>query len=399
MDVQSVAIIGAGLMGTAIAAAHLKRGIPVLLYDAFPKALAQAPGRIEEELAAQRVPFDSASLQMTDRLGDVVECPILIESIPEKIRLKHKLYKQLKDGTGLDSPASFLLFSNTSTISIGELAVAAPDPARFCGFHFFHPVRERSLLEIIPGKQTDPSTVDLAREHALKMGKQPVIVGDGPGFLVNRLLHPYLNESLALLAEGVSMERIERVATDYGMALGPFRIMDEIGLDVVLHGGWVLTKAFPEQSAASPLLVEMVARGLLGRKTGAGFFLHHAPGPCDSPGDGNGDGIVNNALITSYVLKNRAIQDGEILDRLFLGMFLEALRCIEDSVIRRVEEAGFAAIHGLGFPASRGGLEHRVNELGFVVARNRLKELESKYGPRFRTNALFLSLYQDGVLV
>ncbi len=256
------------------------------------------------------------------------------------------MYKQLTTLFSPLFPLPFpLLFTNTSTIAIGELAAAAPDPGRFCGFHFFHPVRERSLVEIIPGRSTNPTTIAVARNHAEKIGKKPIVVGDGPGFLVNRLLHPYLNGSLALLEEGVPLEWIEQVATEFGMLKGPFRIMDEIGLDVTLHGGWVLSRAFPERAVESKILVEMVARGLHGRKTGAGFFLY------DSPTNWGDTGAVNREFITTFIKNHRNAAREEIVDRLFHGMYLEALRCVEDGVVQHLDEASFAAIHGLGFPA------------------------------------------------
>lgn len=397
----SVAVLGAGLMGCAIAAVHLKAGIPVLLYDTMSSALTASINRVAAEWDAgnfvpsshfdffadlPQMSFNARRLHLTDRLEDLRDCRIVLETIPEKIRLKHKLYNGLRDVFRTDS----LLFSNTSTISITDLAPKTPDPSRFCGFHFFHPVRHRPIVEIIAGKTTSPETVEAAKAHALAIRKKPLCVGDGPGFLVNRLLNPYLNEALVLLEEGVQVERIETLATEYGMAAGPLRIMDEIGLDVTLHSGWVLSKAFPDRAVASPLLVDLVAAGHLGRKTGTGFFLHSGP---DVSG---GKIVVNTDFIERYV-KNASdgsrITDAEILDRLFFGMLLEALRCIEDGIAESLGQANFAAVYGLGYPMEREGLDSPVREHGFEATRQRLEELERRLGSRFRPSGLFFRLF------
>jgi 3-hydroxyacyl-CoA dehydrogenase len=266
------AILGAGMMGTAIAAAHLRCGLPVMLYDSAETALQTAPMRIADELRLQNVPMNDALLTCTETLDNIIACPIVIETIPEKLNAKRKLYQKLTAGRSADG----YLFSNTSTISISSLAQQLPPDwqARFCGFHFFHPVRQRSLVEIVASKQTDESTLESAKEHAGRIGKRFIVVGDSPGFLVNRLLNPYLSSALVLLEQGVDLQRIERVALQFGMKMGPFRIMDEIGLDVVLHAGWVLHKAFPDRTPQSPILLQLIEQGKLGRKTGHWFMRY-----------------------------------------------------------------------------------------------------------------------------
>jgi 3-hydroxyacyl-CoA dehydrogenase/enoyl-CoA hydratase/3-hydroxybutyryl-CoA epimerase/enoyl-CoA isomerase len=340
MGKVSVAILGAGLMGTAIAAAHLRCGVPVLLYDSAESALETAPNRIADELHLQDEPFDPTLLKCSGNINDVQHCGIFIETITEKLRAKIKLYRKINHDA--------LLFTNTSTISITDLAspLAADSRRRFCGFHFFHPVRQRSLLEIIPGAETDSATVEAAKQHALLIEKHPIIVGDGPGFLVNRILNPYLTSALSLLAEGVDLQRIERIAQDFGMKMGPFRIMDEIGLDVVLHAGWVLFKAFPDRVPQSPLLLQLIEQGRLGRKTGRGFMLY----PNSTSWDGNGE---PDPL---FVSEKTILSDEEIVKQLFLSMYDEAIRCSQDGIISDLADADLASIHALGFPEKTGGV-------------------------------------------
>ena len=184
-------------MGTAIAAAHLRCGVPVVLYDSADAALQTAPVRIADELRPQK---ESLSLlTCTGNLEDIFRCPVIIETIPEKLKAKQKLYQTMVAG----DPSDRFLFSNTSTISITSLAEHLPAEwqHRFCGFHFFHPVRQRSLVEIVAGKQTDSATLEAAKEHAKRIDKRFLVVGDAPGFLVNRILNPYLSSALSLLEQ------------------------------------------------------------------------------------------------------------------------------------------------------------------------------------------------------
>ena len=337
-------------MGTAIAATHLRCGVPVLLYDSSADVLENAPKRIADELRLQGADDDVRAVRCSTDPAEVVRQPVIIETITEKLKAKQKLYRNLQTAADGFVP---LLFSNTSTISISTLAAELDNDwrKRFCGFHFFHPVRERSLIEIISGTETAETTVDAARQHAVRIAKMPIRVKDGPGFLVNRMLNPYLTGALQLLAEGVEIERIERVAVGFGMKMGPFRIMDEIGLDVVLHAGWVLFKAFPDRVPKSPLLLKLVELGRLGRKTGRGFMLY----PSATSWDGNGlpDPELLSLLEVGTPLQ---IADAEIVERLFRGMADEALRCLDDGIITDPADADLASVHALGFPEERGGV-------------------------------------------
>ena len=351
MPRKSVAIIGAGLMGTAIAAAHLRRGVPVLLYDSSADALENAPRRIAGELQLQGAGGDVRAVRCSIDLAEAARLPVIIETITEKLKAKQKLYRKLQ-AAAADGFVPFL-FSNTSTISISTLATELGGGWRknFCGFHFFHPVRERSLVEIVSGAETAATTIGVARQHAERIAKQLILVKDGPGFLVNRMLNPYLTGALQLLAEGVEMERIERVAVGFGMKMGPFRIMDEIGLDVVLHAGWVLFKAFPDRVPRSPLLLKLVELGRLGRKTGRGFMLY----PSATSWDGNGfpDPELPSLLEVGTPLP---ISDTEIIERLIRGMADEALRCLDDGIITDPADADLASVDALGFPEKHGGI-------------------------------------------
>ncbi|MDR2757694.1 MAG: 3-hydroxyacyl-CoA dehydrogenase family protein [Planctomycetaceae bacterium] len=344
---SSVAILGAGLMGTAVAAAHLRCGFSVLLYDSVDSVLQTVSQRVAEELRIQQLPFNKSLLNWSREIESVHSCPIIIETITEKLKAKQKLYRKLQETAKGQTP---YLFSNTSTISISNLAESLTPEWRqhFCGVHFFHPVRQRSLVEIISGEETVPETINHAQQHAYQIEKQPIIVGDGPGFLVNRILNPYLTSALTLLAEGVALDRIEHLATQFGMKMGPFRIMDEIGLDVVLHAGWVLFKAFPDRVQHSLLLLKLVELGWLGRKTGRGFMLY------PNTVSWEGVGVTNTEL--PAIISDSNISDNEIIQRLFVPMYEEAVCCCNDGIISNLTDADFASIHALGFPPEKEGI-------------------------------------------
>ena len=260
-SVRSVGIVGAGMMGTAIAAVNLKQRIAVTIADTSAQALAAAAKRILEELDGQMPAADARhvvdALLSPGDLADLGRCELIVESIVETLPGKLDLYGRLEPHLG----AGTTLASNTSTIPIARLARGLADPGRLVGIHFFHPVRRRLLAEIIRGPQTEEATVAAAVAYAKQLGKLAIVVADGPGFLVNRLLLPYLNEALELLLDGVPAEEIEGTATRFGMAMGPLRLMDEIGLETALWAGAVLHEAFPDRLTAPPLIVAMLKAG------------------------------------------------------------------------------------------------------------------------------------------
>ena len=212
-----------------------------------------------------------------------------------------------------------ILATNTSTIPIARLAAGLAAPGRFCGLHFCHPVRLRPLVEVIPGPATSPETVAAVVAHASSLGKLPLVVADGPGFVVNRLLLTYLNEALAMVIAGVPIQQIDAAMVEFGMPLGPLELLDEIGLDTALQSGIVLAEVFGERSGGSELLVRLVKAGQYGMKAGAGFYSY--PGKYQTP------------LLDELSAELRAPEapDGEelanpaaIAERLLLPMIAEA---------------------------------------------------------------------------
>ena len=282
----------------------------------------------------------------------------MLETIVEALPAKLRLYSQLQGHVA----AHAIVASNTSTIPIQRLAENVADASRFCGMHFLHPVRHRRLVEIVRGPRTSDETIAAATGHVRRIGRMPIVVRDGPGFLVNRLLFPYLGEALELLREGVPADAIERAATEFGMAIGPLRLMDEIGLDTTLQAGWVLAAAFPERIVSSPLLVSMVKAGRLGQKAGAGFYAYGKPAQPSPPTDGPDKNV--DEIIGRWI-DSPAKPSGEpIACRLVLPMLLEATRILEEGKVGDVRDIDLAVLFGLGFPADKGGLLWWADALG-----------------------------------
>jgi 3-hydroxyacyl-CoA dehydrogenase/enoyl-CoA hydratase/3-hydroxybutyryl-CoA epimerase/3-hydroxyacyl-CoA dehydrogenase/enoyl-CoA hydratase/3-hydroxybutyryl-CoA epimerase/enoyl-CoA isomerase len=272
------------------------------------------------------------------------------------------------------------------------LASGVDGPGRFCGIHFFHPVRHRSLVEIVRGPETSDATIAAAVGHAKRIQKMPIVVDDGPAFLVNRLLFPYLIEAMDLLLDGATIEQVERAATEFGMAIGPLRILDEIGIDTVVHAGRVMWQAFPDRTVASPLLITMYKKKRLGRKSGAGFFAYDSPAAWDGPS--RPDPAVD-ALIAQWAREPQELTAETITHRLILPMVLEATRLLEERKVRHPADVDLAVLFGLGFPRARGGLLYWADTMGADRILAMLGPLQS-LGPRLEPTQLLRETAERG---
>jgi len=395
--ISRAAVVGAGIMGAGIAARHLRSGLGVTLVDIDADALARSvPGILEEaawDRGAKRADPDAAMalagrLQTATSLEALAGADLVIESVLERTDLKQKVLADIERAV---SPTA-IIGTNTSTNPIAKLAEAISEPSRFCGMHFFNPVRRMILVEVIRGPATSDATVAAVVAHAKRLGKCPVVVRDSPGFLVNRVLMPYLHESIEMVREGVEPARIDRVARRFGMPMGPIELYDMIGLDTAFYAGLVLSAAYGDRIDASPLIPAFVKAGRLGRKSGVGFYRFRGTGP-----KARIVGVDDDAarIVSRYALPPRDNTDRTIADRLLLPMLLEALRVLDEGIVREPSDIDLAVIHALGFPAFRGGLMAWADSLGVDEILRRLEPL-ADLGVRMQPTASLLERAASG---
>jgi 3-hydroxyacyl-CoA dehydrogenase/enoyl-CoA hydratase/carnithine racemase len=390
-------VVGAGIMGAGIAAASLRAGFATTLVDVNAEALATTVPAILEEAAWSRLTKRSdpaaalalaGRLQTATGLAALAGCDLVVESVLERTDLKQRVLADIERAVTPDA----IIATNTSTNPIAKLAEALAEPARFCGMHFFNPVRRMVLVEVIRGPATSDATVAAVVAHAKRLGKCPVVVRDSPGFLVNRVLMPYLHEAVEMIREGIEPVRIDRVARGFGMPMGPIELYDMIGLDTAFYAGLVLSAAYGDRIEASPLIPAFVKAGRLGRKTGAGFYRFQGTGP-KARIVGSDDEAAR--IVARYALPPRETSDRTIADRLFLPMLLEALRVLDEGIVRDGRDVDLAVIHALGFPPFRGGLFAWADSLGAAEVVRRLEPL-ADLGVRMQPTDRLLTIARAG---
>jgi 3-hydroxyacyl-CoA dehydrogenase/enoyl-CoA hydratase/carnithine racemase len=393
-EIRSLAVVGAGIMGSGIATATVRRDIPVTINDAAADALTKATQAILEEVAydkqkkgpdVQRAVRYAPLVNGTTNDREVAACDLVIEAIVENMQIKRQLYARLEPQMRPDA----ILASNTSTIPITKLAEGLTRPERFCGIHFFNPVRKMPLVEVIRGAKTSDETVVTAVAFAKRIGKSPIVVNDGPGFLVNRLLLPYMNEALELILDGVPIDAIEKAARKFGMPMGPITLFDVVGLDTAVYAGRVLYEAFPDRIVVSPLVPTLVKAGRLGQKTGSGFFKYSGKSE-----KGEVDPALD-ALLTPLLRGGPKLSPDQLTHRLFLPMLVEATRMLAEKIVRDVRDVDLGLIYGIGFPPFRGGLLFWADTLGAKQVVELLKPYVA-LGPRFQPTPMLLEMARDG---
>jgi len=288
IDIRRAIVVGGGVMGAGIAGCLASHGISVRLCDVFTDSLARAKARLQKsldkKLRRRRIKKHEA-MGIQDRLavstewGSLARTDLFLEAVPEKIELKDQILQQaIKCGL----PETAIVASNTSSLSIDTMAEGLIGADRVVGIHFFNPPEKMPLVEIIKGSATAERALQTACKLAVDLGKFPIVVKDSPGFLVNRCLGPYINEAARLMVEGNSPEAIDQAMLDFGMPMGPARLLDEVGFDVACKVSEVLAAAYPERMQPEPLFAAMVEAGYLGQKTGDGLY----DGSGKNPGKG-----------------------------------------------------------------------------------------------------------------
>ena len=379
--VGTVAVVGAGVMGAGIAQWTAARGHPVILKDIAPEMLAKglkAAEKIFRDAAKRRVFTEAEATAAFDRITAVaVDVPLtnvdlVIEAAVEKLELKQKIFRQLEAHSG----AHTVLATNTSALSIDSIAAGLADPGRVVGIHFFNPVHRMQLVEIVQGPRTSPAALDTALQFVKSIGKLPVLVKDSPGFLVNRILLPYMVESVRLFYEGCDALQLDRLMLNFGMPMGPLRLSDEVGLDVAQHVATDLQNRLPKPVPINDTLEKMIAKGWLGKKNGTGFYVF--PKEKGAKEEPNRDvGFLQTAG------KGQDQADATLVDRMVLVMINEAARVLEEGVVGAPEDVDFGMIFGTGWAPFRGGPLRYADTLGSTEIVKRLDRLTADVAPHF----------------
>lgn len=381
-DVQSVLVLGGGVMGAGIAGALANKGARVRLADLEPQNLLNAKRRLQKaldkKLERRHIKKHEATavqdrLTVSSEWGMLGATDLLLEAVPESLDLKRKIFADAVE-RGLRDDA--IVATNTSSLSIDAMAESLPNPERVVGIHFFNPPEKMPLVEVIRGPRTSPEAVATACRLAVRLGKFPVVVGDAPGFLVNRCLAPYINEAARLLIEGNSPEFIDQVMLDFGLPMGPARLLDEVGFDVAAKVSEVLTAAFPDRMEPSPLFEAMVEAGHLGQKTGGGLY--------DAEGKTAGPGL---AVVQRLRRENggggRLATRTEVHHRLVYPLVAEAYRVLEDGLVESEADLDLGLVFGMGFPPFTGGVTKYARAEGCDKISAVLWELRETHGERF----------------
>ena len=382
-------------MGSGIAAVLILHGAAVTLVESTTALLEQGMERLRRRLERSLAPARSGSLTISEAISRITPTTDLstlrngefvIEAITEKESDKKDLLQRLNAVVG----TKCVVASNTSTISISRLAESIVEPQRFLGMHFFNPVERMQLVEVIRGTQTDDGAVQKTLALAKTLGKTPVVVKDCPGFLVNRLLFPYLNESLLLIEEGASPEVVDRAARTFGMPMGPITLHDVIGLDTALFASRVLAAAYPDRVLEPKILAVLVEAGRLGQKSGAGFYRYDS----DSR-KGSLDPLLEAMIAKLGSNPKREFTDEEITNRLFLAMLVEAIHALSEAIVRDPETIDISLILGTGFPTARRGLLRWADTIGAKKIVAALEAYES-LGARFKAPQMLIQLARTG---
>lgn len=382
--IHTAGVVGAGVMGGGIAQLFAAKNIRVRMKDIDWKAIAKgyesAHKVFAKKLKRRRIkPYEvdnaMARIEGTTEWNGFSQLDIVVEAAVENMEVKKKIFKELAEKT---SPET-ILATNTSSLSVNEIASGVKQTERVLGMHFFNPVDKMPLVEVIYAEKTSPEAIAAVVSFSKQLGKTPIVVKDSPGFVVNRILGPYLNEAIYLLKEGVRPLEMDELMEKFGMPMGPCALLDEVGLDVASKVSHVLYGAFGERMQSPEGMEKVVEEKRLGKKSGTGIYRYS-----------EGEKQEDLSLLDVFGPESRAsdLTDEIVVKRLVYCMINEASRCVEEKLVRDVSDIDVGMIFGTGFAPFRGGVLKYADSLGAESIVGELDIFVKKYGDRFKPSQL-----------
>lgn len=385
--VAQAAVLGAGIMGGGIAYQAARKGTPIVMKDIRSEALELGLAEASKLLNKQVERGKLTPLKMANTLNRILptldhsslaHVDVVVEAVVENPKVKASVLSEVEQHVG----ANAVITSNTSTISINQLASSLKDPSRFCGMHFFNPVHRMPLVEVIRGESTSEETIATIVSWAAQMGKSPIVVNDCPGFFVNRVLFPYFQGFTQLVSDGVDFETIDRVMEKkFGWPMGPAYLLDVVGIDTAHHARAVMAEGFPDRMpiTSGDAIDQLYLENRYGQKNGSGFYAYEV----DNKGKPSKLSCAQAQLMLTPKTP-KAMSDETIITRMMIPMVLETIRCLEEKIVATPAEADMALIYGLGFPPFRGGVFRYLETVGlsqFIETADQFADLGPLYHP------------------
>lgn len=394
-DCNQGAVLGAGIMGGGIAYQSALKGVPVIMKDIAPEGLQLGLSEASKLLSkrVERGRLDTAGMAKvltqiypTLSYGDFGQVDVVVEAVVENLKVKQSVLAEAEQHLKDDA----VLTSNTSTISITELANALKKPENFCGMHFFNPVHRMPLVEVIRGEKSSHKTIATVVQYARKIGKTPVVVNDCPGFLVNRVLFPYFAGFSALLRDGADFQQVDKVMEKFGWPMGPAYLLDVVGMDTGKHAQGVMAAGYPDrmQTDFKSAMDMMFEHKRFGQKTGAGFYQYQ-PDKKGKPKKQVDEAVYD--LLSEVCASKQEFEDDDIIARMMVPLCLETVRALEDGIVDSPREADMALIMGIGFPVFRGGALKYIDRMGldtFVKLADKYAAICPLYEPTEKLRAM-----------
>lgn len=398
-DIRNSALLGAGVMGGGIAWLFANNNLNIRVKDITQNAIAIGYNQVLKifnqlkkirKLTSEQVNMKMARITTGLDYSGFNNVDLVVEAVVENIEIKKKILAETEKFVKKD----VVIASNTSSLSISKMASALQNPERFAGMHFFNPVNRMPLVEVICGDKTSDNTIATIVKISKKIGKTPIVVKDVPGFLVNRILLPFMNESAYLLQDGADIAKIDQVIENFGMPMGSFILADVVGIDVGVKVAHSLYEGYGERMAVAPILDEIYNnhKDLLGKKSKKGFYIY---GFSEKQNKLNPEiELILQEVRNKNNIQKHYVSDQEIIDRAILTMVNEAAKCLEENVVKNARYLDMAMIMGAGFPAFRGGVLRYADARGIKEIVAKLKELNKKHGARFKPSQLLLDMAQ-----